>query len=90
MTVPFHRHALFWLKGRPVIMRIALALAALVILPYVLIVLYLLPFVHPVSTLMLRDLVLLRGYDRVRKRYGGEGQETGSGNWTYRRRERKA
>jgi len=64
MTVPFHRHALFWLKGRPVIMRIALALAALVILPYVLIVLYLLPFVPPASTLMLRDLVLLRGYDR--------------------------
>jgi len=45
-------------------MRIALALAALVILPYVLIVLYLLPFIHPVSTLMLRDFVLLRGYDR--------------------------
>ncbi|MEK1893627.1 MAG: monofunctional biosynthetic peptidoglycan transglycosylase [Rhizobium sp.] len=64
MTVPFHRHVFFWLKRRPVIMRIALALAALVILPYVLIVLYLLPFIHPVSTLMLRDLVLLRGYDR--------------------------
>ena len=64
MTVPFHRHVFLWLKGRPVIMRIALALAALVILPYVLIVLYLLPFIHPVSTLMLRDFVLLRGYDR--------------------------
>jgi monofunctional biosynthetic peptidoglycan transglycosylase len=33
-------------------------------LPYVLIFIYLLPFIHPVSTLMLRDLVLLRGYDR--------------------------
>lgn len=45
-------------------MRIVLALAALAIIPYALIVLYLIPFIHPVSTLMLRDLVLLRGYDR--------------------------
>lgn len=37
---------------------------ALVILPYALILLYALPFVHPVSTLMLWDLVTLRGYDR--------------------------
>ncbi|WP_275786123.1 monofunctional biosynthetic peptidoglycan transglycosylase [Pararhizobium gei] len=37
---------------------------AIVLLPYVLIVLYVPGFVHPVSTLMLRDLVLLRGYDR--------------------------
>lgn len=44
--------------------RIVLAVLALLLLPYLLIVLYLLPFIHPVSTLMLRDLVLLRGYDR--------------------------
>jgi monofunctional biosynthetic peptidoglycan transglycosylase len=44
--------------------RILLAIVALAILPYVLIFLYLLPFIHPVSTLMLRDLALLRGYDR--------------------------
>lgn len=37
---------------------------AIVLLPYVLIVLYAPSFIHPVSTLMLRDLVLLRGYDR--------------------------
>lgn len=44
--------------------RIVLTLLALLLLPYVLIFIYLLPFIHPVSTLMLRDLVLLRGYDR--------------------------
>ncbi len=44
--------------------RIVLAVLAVLLLPYVLIFLYLLPFIHPVSTLMLRDLVLLRGYDR--------------------------
>ena len=44
--------------------RIVLAVLAALLLPYVLILLYLLPFIHPVSTLMLRDLVLLRGYDR--------------------------
>ncbi|KRB62853.1 monofunctional biosynthetic peptidoglycan transglycosylase [Rhizobium sp. Root708] len=63
-AVPFHRRILLWLRGRPVMMRIVLALAALAIIPYALIVLYLIPFIHPVSTLMLRDLVLLRGYDR--------------------------
>ncbi|WP_246299515.1 monofunctional biosynthetic peptidoglycan transglycosylase [Sinorhizobium psoraleae] len=44
--------------------RLVLAVLSLFVLPYVLIVFYLLDFVHPVSTLMLRDLVLLRGYDR--------------------------
>ncbi|TCU23832.1 monofunctional biosynthetic peptidoglycan transglycosylase [Rhizobium azibense] len=44
--------------------RIVLGLAGLLILPYVLIFVYLIPFIHPVSTLMLHDLVLLRGYDR--------------------------
>lgn len=37
---------------------------ALLVLPYALILLYLLPFLHPVSTLMLGDMALLRGYDR--------------------------
>jgi monofunctional biosynthetic peptidoglycan transglycosylase len=44
--------------------RIVLTLLAFVALPYVLIFLYTVEFVRPVSTLMLRDLVLLRGYDR--------------------------
>lgn len=35
-----------------------------VLIPYALIVLYWLPFVRPVSTLMLADLALFRGYDR--------------------------
>ena len=39
-------------------------LIALLVMPYVLILLYALPFVHPVSTLMLWDLVTLQGYDR--------------------------
>lgn len=36
----------------------------LLLLPYLLVFLYLIEFIHPVSTLMLRDLVFLRGYDR--------------------------
>ncbi|RDL49609.1 Monofunctional biosynthetic peptidoglycan transglycosylase [Ensifer sp. M14] len=44
--------------------RIVLAVVGLVLLPYALIALYLIDFIRPVSTLMLRDLVLLRGYDR--------------------------
>ena len=39
-------------------------LIAIVALPFVLMLLYKVPFVHPVSTLMLRDVVLLRGYER--------------------------
>lgn len=37
---------------------------AIMLLPYALMLLYLLPFIHPVSTLMLGELVMLRGYDR--------------------------
>ena len=44
--------------------QLVLAVAVVLILPYALIVLYVPGFIHPVSTLMLRDLVLLRGYDR--------------------------
>ncbi|WP_082352475.1 monofunctional biosynthetic peptidoglycan transglycosylase [Rhizobium sp. AAP43] len=41
-----------------------LVLAILVFLPYLLILLYRLEFVRPVSTLMLADLVTFQGYDR--------------------------
>ncbi|WP_034816057.1 monofunctional biosynthetic peptidoglycan transglycosylase [Ensifer sp. BR816] len=44
--------------------RFVLAVLSLLLLPYLLIIVYLPGFIHPVSTLMLRDLVLLRGYDR--------------------------
>jgi len=44
--------------------QIAMIAAAIIVLPYVLIILYVPSFIHPISTLMLRDLVLLRGYDR--------------------------
>ncbi|MDW5315610.1 monofunctional biosynthetic peptidoglycan transglycosylase [Rhizobium sp. PL01] len=44
--------------------QILLIAVAIVLLPYVLIILYAPSFIHPISTLMLRDLVLLRGYDR--------------------------
>lgn len=44
--------------------RIAGVVAALLLLPYALIVLYRLDFIHPVSTLMLADLVTFQGYDR--------------------------
>ncbi|MBP2237824.1 monofunctional biosynthetic peptidoglycan transglycosylase [Sinorhizobium kostiense] len=44
--------------------RLLLLGLSLLLLPYLLIILYLIDFIHPVSTLMLRDLVLLRGYDR--------------------------
>lgn len=49
---------------RLIFLRIIKALLALALLPVVLMVLYILPFIHPPSTLMLADLVLLRGYDR--------------------------
>ena len=44
--------------------RIIMTLLALLILPYLLIPVYALPFMRPVSTLMLADLVTLQGYDR--------------------------
>ena len=43
------------------LIRYGLLLAAA---PVVLMVIYILPVVHPVSTLMLKDLVTLKGYDR--------------------------
>lgn len=44
--------------------RIAGVVAALLLLPYALIVFYRLDFIHPVSTLMLADLATFQGYDR--------------------------
>ncbi len=44
--------------------RVAIGLVVLVCLPFLLTVLYLLPFIHPVSTLMLKDLATFSGYDR--------------------------
>lgn len=61
VEAPVHRR---WLEDRQVLKRIVLAVLAVLLLPYVLIFVYLLPFIHPISTLMLRDLMLLRGYDR--------------------------
>ncbi|MCM2402308.1 monofunctional biosynthetic peptidoglycan transglycosylase [Rhizobium sp. S153] len=44
--------------------RIVGVVAALLLLPYALIVFYRLDFIHPVSTLMLADLATFQGYDR--------------------------
>src|SRR5690606_8089725 len=44
--------------------RILLLIVAVALLPFALSFLYKIPAVHPVSTLMLRDLILLSGYDR--------------------------
>ncbi|WP_425356456.1 monofunctional biosynthetic peptidoglycan transglycosylase [Xaviernesmea rhizosphaerae] len=49
---------------RRALRRIALVLLVLLVAPYGLILLYAPGFVHPVSTLMLRDVVLRGGYDR--------------------------
>nr|WP_312038829.1 monofunctional biosynthetic peptidoglycan transglycosylase [Pseudorhizobium tarimense] len=44
--------------------RMVLLALALLVAPYLLILLYTLPVIHPVSTLMLADLALFRGYER--------------------------
>ncbi|MCK8781395.1 monofunctional biosynthetic peptidoglycan transglycosylase [Rhizobium sp. NTR19] len=49
---------------RRMIRRILLAVLAVLVLPYLLILVYALPFTRPVSTLMLSELALMRGYDR--------------------------
>ena len=49
---------------RSLVKRVALFIAALLVLPYLLIPLYALPFMRPVSTLMLAELVTFQGYDR--------------------------
>jgi monofunctional biosynthetic peptidoglycan transglycosylase len=58
------RKGLAWFRGRPIWQRVVLVLVALLLLPYLLIFVYVPPFIHPVSTLMLRDVVMLRGYNR--------------------------
>lgn len=50
-----------WPRLRPWLFRLA---GAVIAAPVALTLLYALPFVHPVSTLMLADLVTLDGYDR--------------------------
>jgi monofunctional biosynthetic peptidoglycan transglycosylase len=64
VEVPSRRSRLGWFRRRAILRRIAFAIAALLVLPYLLIPFYALPFIHPISTLMLRDLVTFRGYDR--------------------------
>lgn len=54
------RDSLFRKWGR----RVAILLGVLILIPVVLTFLYLPPFVRPVSTLMLADLVTFQGYDR--------------------------
>ncbi len=55
-----------WLGPRPLrwLKRGFAALLILALLPVVLTLVYALPFVHPVSTLMLKDAVTFAGYDR--------------------------
>lgn len=50
--------------GRSWSRRLIRLVAVLLLLPILLTILYLPSFVHPVSTLMMKDLVTLRGYDR--------------------------
>lgn len=63
-VAPIAGGRLAWFTARPVWQRVVIGLVGLLLLPYVAIVLYLLPFIHPASNLMLRDAILLRGYDR--------------------------
>lgn len=51
-------------RARPWLARCVKVLLALLLFPYLLALLYALPFVRPISTLMFADLALLRGYDR--------------------------
>ncbi|WP_430307673.1 monofunctional biosynthetic peptidoglycan transglycosylase [Rhizobium sp. 0TCS1.26] len=44
--------------------RAAVVILALLLLPYGLVLVYALPFIHPVSTLMVSELATLNGYDR--------------------------
>jgi len=64
VAVPPRRDRLAWLRRQPLWKRAALAVLALLLLPYLLIFLYWPFFVRPISTLMMRDAVLMRGVDR--------------------------
>lgn len=48
----------------PMVRRATLGVVIFLALPYLLILFYAIPFVRPISTLMIADLALLRGYDR--------------------------
>ena len=50
--------------ARPWLQRSIKIAVVLALLPIVLTILYLPPFVHPISTLMLKDLITFQGYDR--------------------------
>ncbi|WP_367718741.1 monofunctional biosynthetic peptidoglycan transglycosylase [Nitratireductor sp. GISD-1A_MAKvit] len=49
---------------RWLVRRLALVLVVLALIPAILTLVYRVPFVHPVSTLMMRDLAVFSGYDR--------------------------
>lgn len=51
-------------RGRPWLRRVALGVVALLALPLLLSLVYLAPVVHPVSTLMMKDVAALKGYTR--------------------------
>lgn len=60
----FRRTARSSTRSRPWQWRAIKILAVLILLPVVLTILYVPSFVHPISTLMMKDLVTLQGYDR--------------------------
>ena len=51
-------------QARPWLQRTIKIAVVLALLPVVLTILYLPPFVHPISTLMVKDLITFQGYDR--------------------------
>ena len=51
-------------RARPWLRRTIKIAVVLALLPIVLTILYLPPFVHPISTLMVKDLITFQGYDR--------------------------
>ncbi|SCB22064.1 monofunctional biosynthetic peptidoglycan transglycosylase [Rhizobium hainanense] len=62
--VPRRSSVLARFRDRPFWQRIVLVLIGFLLLPYFLIVVYVLPFIHPVSTLMIGDAVTFQGYER--------------------------
>jgi monofunctional biosynthetic peptidoglycan transglycosylase len=67
--MPARRKRSTWLTGtsanrRLWLRRTVLTLCAVALIPAVLTLVYLPPFVHPLSTLMVKDLLTFQGYDR--------------------------
>ncbi|WP_414087066.1 monofunctional biosynthetic peptidoglycan transglycosylase [Rhizobium sp. BR 314] len=62
--VPRRSSLLARFRARPLWQRIVLVVIGLFFLPYLFILFYVLPFIHPVSTLMIGDAVTFQGYDR--------------------------